>query len=310
MIFDKICGISEKRFPDLASILNKSRLFHFDGIPEEFLPKEIDPEIHNFLETQFMLPFPCVAIEDKASLVILFDIIKNQRGINKHRYFIDIVRFETPIENFDEKDLAMNKIIKNSPVGDSDPFIVCFGLIEEIKLLSPKKFTAIGRLDRVLCCLGQPKKSQDVVHFDYSGDDLLRKFGIEVLQQHLKSGLRNSMTAMQELFYSNTPNKFILEKRPAKRKKNVRGRILRSHDRPIFTLLTPEEIRKIMCVPALNKNGETVLKEGYERRSHPRTFHSDRFINMKGQTITIPATWVGPSDNIVGNKYYKVRLDI
>ena len=58
------------------------------------------------------------------------------------------------------------------------------------------------------------------------------------------------------------------------------------------------------------KDGERKSPIVHERRAHPRTFRSDRFKQMKGKTIMIPAKWIGTSEKIVGNKQYKVMLDM
>ena len=50
--------------------------------------------------------------------------------------------------------------------------------------------------------------------------------------------------------------------------------------------------------------------KGHDRRAHPRTFHSPKFINMQGETIMIPAKWIGPSESTVKNKRYRIMLDM
>ena len=100
MIFDKTCKIAERALPRLKDILDKAKLFYFPGRAHEFLPKEFDNETIEFLAKQFMLPFPYIAVEDSAGLVVLIDSKTDNRGVNQSRAYIDIVPFHTPTSEF------------------------------------------------------------------------------------------------------------------------------------------------------------------------------------------------------------------
>ena len=122
--------------------------------------------------------------------------------------------------------------------------------------------------------------------------------------------LVNISTAVEEIIYFNSPDRFIVESRPAKVKhRDARSlRILRSVERPQYILLKPPEIRQRLHLPgASNGNGST--KAPHERRWHYRTFKSDKFVNKKGETVVVKGTWVGPSEAVVEWRVYKVLFD-
>lgn len=309
MLFDKVCKIAENELPELEKELRRTKLFHFPGKPHEFLPKEIDEEIVLFLKDQFMLPFQSVAIEDDAGLVILEDLKKDTRGIDHERKFIDIVKLTAPNEVFREGHDSNMNIIKGLGITEFDPVTITYGAIEKVSWTDTTNFFALGRIDRAITGFIKPYEKKYI----YSDYDISRFhiMGKEAVQKQLESSLMNAMTAIQEVLYANTPNKFILETTLSKRKKKSKeNKIPRSLDRPIYTLLRPNQIRKLMKLDNITTESGRKSPKGHDRRAHPRTFHSERFINMKGKTIMIPARWIGPTESIVKNRIYKVMIDM
>jgi hypothetical protein len=106
------------------------------------------------------------------------------------------------------------------------------------------------------------------------------------------------------LMYLNQPKKFIFEFHPTNMKPSKK-KIARSDRRKTYTVLRPNEIRKIMRTHA--ESGRTVT--GHDRRGHWRHFNSERFINNRGSRKWIDAVWVGPKEAVIGNKKYRVVLD-
>lgn len=314
MIFDKFCKIVERSIPGLVKTVDQARLFHFPGRPHEFLPKELEEKDIEFLSKEFMLPFPCVCVEDNAGAVFLIDFQKNIKGVNRLRAYIDVVPFHTPKEEFgdsteyDEKEYL--RLLETNPEANKQLYLITAGELEEIKYTSGDHFYSIGSLRRVIVAdIGQHKPDK-IIWKDASHPNLSTAFDPRLLKQHLQASLRNAMTAIEEILYANTPNKFIMQSRPAdikKRKRIKPGRLLRSHQRPIYTILKPNEIRKIMKI---NVNSSGGTRGAHDRRAHPRTFHSDFYKEMQGKTIMIPATWIGPSQTVVGRRHYKVMLDM
>jgi hypothetical protein len=122
--------------------------------------------------------------------------------------------------------------------------------------------------------------------------------------------LGNISTAIEEIIYFNSPDRFIVESRPAKVKhRDARSlRILRSVERPQYILLKPQEIRQRLHLQGVGSgNGST--KTPHERRRHYRTLKSDKFVNKKGETVVVKGTWVGPSEAVVEGRIYRVLFN-
>ena len=107
--------------------------------------------------------------------------------------------------------------------------------------------------------------------------------------------------------YINQPKKFIFEEVNTKtiRDPLKSPKIPRSQDRPKYTILDPEAIRKVLKVH--NETGRLVT--GHDRRGHWHRFMAERFVNAKGTKKWINSTWVGPQSLIEGNKKYRVLVD-
>ena len=86
---------------------------------------------------------------------------------------------------------------------------------------------------------------------------------------------------------------FVVESSPRRSRDPTTARKEgRSHERPVYTMLTPGAIRR-QYIPSDGAPTERTVGV-HERRRHYRTLRSDRFKKMQGWTITTPATWVGP----------------
>jgi hypothetical protein len=133
--------------------------------------------------------------------------------------------------------------------------------------------------------------------------------------------LGNVNTSLQEVFYFNSPDRFIVEECPIKamqrwKKRKQRERrkhkgkrrvqVRREHERPVYTLLKPKEIRVKLGLPALAAGGP---RRPHERRRHYRTYRDERYVKMRNKTVVIPASWVGPSEATIGNRRYRILLD-
>ncbi|MBU1194027.1 MAG: hypothetical protein KKE62_01660 [Proteobacteria bacterium] len=104
---------------------------------------------------------------------------------------------------------------------------------------------------------------------------------------------------------------FILETTPKKVRKPKPGKVPRSHERPYYTLLTPKKIRKKLNLEdPTSETGSHSSPAPHERRGHWRTYRDERYKNMRGKRQWIGPVWIGASEAKVGNKIYKVRLDL
>ena len=97
-----MCWIAEKGLTPLQKILREARLFVFPARPHDVLPRSHSEEEIEFLRESFFLPFPTIAVEDKASCLIIQDFDKDTRGIEQPRRFIEIMSSLTNLTNFCE----------------------------------------------------------------------------------------------------------------------------------------------------------------------------------------------------------------
>jgi len=303
MKFDKLCIAIEKYLPKLLPILNEAKLFEFPYRAHEIM-REFSKEQSNFLCDQFFLPFPCVAVEDTASVVMVWDENPGQVGLDNVRYFVDVVDYSDP---------TVFREFQNADVDEE--------MINYLNSYPHKLFQlSFGRVDSMTYDPATNKIGVDGVIFTQF---LASKEGIEITDTQIEarlgdsldsmraSALRSVKTCIEELVYINSPDRFILESSPLKIEKlkarsERTGRPLRSHEREKYVLLKPKEIRTRLGLTQPTTQGG---KMPHERRQHFRTLRSDKYVHKKGQTIIIPATWVGPSEVTKGNRRYRVILD-
>lgn len=304
MIFDKFCGLVERHMTKYRPLLNEVKIFHFPAIPHEVLPKGLDIK---FFGENFFLPFQTIAIEDTASVVILHDKSVDTRGLYEERVFIECLPMDSDWRNYgDSQGLSNDVKDYYMRIGNKykDSYIITVGRIQLIpKETTTKGYTAEGIVIESGLC------SKD----KYVSFNLLKPTEIDT-SILVQSALRNACTAIEEVIYFNSPDRFVLESKPIKVKRekvpsDKLKKIPRSNDRPIYTLLKPKEIRERLGIRSSNiTDGGT--KEGHPRRRHFRTLRSDFFKEKRGEQIIIPATWVGVSEVQRGNKLYRVMLEL
>lgn len=296
MYFDKLCGLAERHRHDILPLIHDAKIFHLPGRWHEFGKDAISEEELACQAENFFLPFPVIAVEDTASVVIIADTVKNQVGFDQPRIFIECLPQGVPDSEFNDTPEVQKR---NSQVPyEQGECVLTYGKITKFAYRkSPTTpFLYAGGLTWAMVATKR--------------ECTLRKHGYEIPGFMADGTLRNACAALEEVFYFNTPNRFIVEITPTKGKildtPRYPLRAIRSGERRSYTLLTPGEIRKTL---GLNGTG-LPLEEGHFRRRHTRTLRSDRYVNMKGRVLTIPATWVGPDEGIKNGKLYKVRLDL
>jgi hypothetical protein len=303
MIFDSLCRIAERQPvpPELSKAVERARLFRFEFNAHEALPKEYGPAILAWLMDNLYLPFPCVAIEDRASVVVLWDgSVEGDvplRGAGHERHFIECLDFDQadPAAFYDGSE-ETRELMRRGCCG------ISMGRISlDTQRSRGHQFLVTGHLDFSLVM----QRDQVLVAGEV----------VDVGTELTRAALRNASTALQEVMLLNDPTTFIvestplsaLERKPPKLKPGQIRRIARSHERPIYTVLKPHEIRQRMGLPApVGKRSVTP----HERRSHLRTLRSEFFRpDTRGKQILIPASWIGPSEAVVGKRRYRVILD-
>jgi len=311
MIFDKFCGFVEKyghhfKKLDLKEIAREAKLFYLPYIPHEitaqFNFKEMDWDL-------FHLPYPITAIEDKTSLIILIDQKENQLGISDFRYVIDFstYKYGKTHEHYDYR-------YKDNIDFQSSNFL---DIIIQEKLES----LTIGEL------------RHEKVHFDSGKYELyggIYEAGLSKQKKHFtmavtlntpidmnqntpevemaKNTSRNASCAIEELGCIYTSNKFILKTSPTAPQKKGK-KIPRSNSRPIFSILSPKEIRETMQIEHPQSDKKRNSPVPHERRRHFRRLRKESGYK-EDKIIVVNATWIGTSEKTIGNKRYKVMLNI
>lgn len=311
MLFDKFARITENNLiPGLNEfnyqILEKLKLFKFEGISHEILPKEIDDD---YINENFFLPFDIVGIEDNASLVILINSEPNQSDFKKKRYFIEVISSKVSLKNFgvgpdpSKYDIDLSKYSDNYFLRADVDEIICIahGVINYI-VPENKYFGADTNLYHVHYFQGT-----DTVHPD---DSFLREFCFSNTDMRNASAI-NAMTALQQIAFMNSDNFFILESRLKKQRKNKskkNTRILRSHERSNYIMLRPKEIRDRLNLPLKQDPNQTRKSpHPHDRRAYRKTIHPND--PEKRRRIKVRATWVGPNIVETNKRIYKVLLD-
>ena len=302
MLFDKFCGVAEKHLPRLRPHVANARLFLFPGKSHEVLPKSYDDEEVQFLQEHFFLPFQTIAIEDPASCLLLSDPVEGATGLGSERLWVECMSFNPDkLSNFDPKSTDMSaqqkKKFGDMPKGS---LIISLGAIA-LQHVSNMRFEYEGGLIGTYMVVRDQLIDMSAA-LDGESDEVIG------------SALNNAGVALQEVMFFNHPKRFILEKisqsKSARKTRDKGVKIPRSHERPTYTILDPRDIRKTMGLQELVADEGKHKITPHERRRHYRTLSNDRFVNTKGKTIIVKATWVGASEATVGKNRYRVLLDV
>lgn len=304
MHFDQLCQIAERHMPALIPLLERARIFVFPGRAHEITPKQYTQAEVDIMREHFFLPFQTVAVEDTATCTILWDSEKNQKGIDGTRHFLECTPLTVNIDEFDDGNVTDAERAEIEVMKRQWPGACCIAVGSTTRV-ETKAGQKIGLYGLVEWSMVASKKELFVKPFppEDAGDKTAA----------IKAVLRNVRAAIEEVFFFNNPERFVLETRPAKLKpvKNKKGkkRLPRSHNRPIYTLLEPKEIREKLGIEG---NGAERKQGPHERRRHYRTYPEDpdKWPKAHGRVIVVPAIWVGPSESVRDGKRYKVRLDL
>jgi hypothetical protein len=293
MIFDQFARMIERHHPARVGMVESARLFELPYVPHEILPR-VSPAAAALED--FVLPFPEVAVEDRTSCTFLFDNAPNQVGFGTARRFIDVQRTGTGSEAYTAMDPSFRLLQETG----EELFIANFGSIDQI-VTHGERFAVQG------VCELQVLFTRDRL-IDVTSRANLRSLGEDVIQR-FDAVLRNAVTALEELLLiSGDHETFVLESTPLRPRHAKPGRITRSHDRPVYTLLRPDQIRRRL---GLSRPGPGEgSKSPHERRRHWRHLQSEFYTRKRGEKVLVPACWVGPSEAVTGQRRYRVRLDI
>ncbi len=320
MLYDQLCAVVERHLPELIPVVGTASLFYFPKLPHDVLPKTYTEDKGQWYTDNFILPFPCICIEDPASLVILLDLVPEQIGIKNDRIFIEVVPFNAAAAgNFREADAedAIGQedldFLNSFPHGTIS---ISYGVIKDarfvmnndrhsLKYNSQLSWTCVGNKQAMLI------SKEHYVQLAETDKLIFRK-----------AATINTGISMQEIMYFTDPDNFIIEKRYpkliARRAARKKGpKIARSQERSIYICMTKKEIEETF-EPTTGPKQERKFKG---RRRHYRTYRHERYKHLRKERglsnndpirVVIPA--VIPKDWKLemhrGKQVYKIRLDI
>lgn len=302
MFFDNLCKVAERhRMDELLPFLRDAKLFHIPIRAHEVLAKEYSREEVESMRGQFFLPFRVCAVEDTASCIVLIDEEEDQVGFAAPRRFVEFLPLtDQNVTEFRESSRMERDPFMQWAQAQGNVVTVNFGFVEDVQPAETGYIMA-GTLFWTVTLQG------DRVLMSMTGKQLEKQ-----IPGATRPALENVVTAFEEVLYFNSPDRFVLETTPKKvweynGKMKTKQRVARSHQRPLYTVLKPREIREAMRLP------EPEVKSGkrpHERRAHWRTYRSDRYTTSKGRTVRIKSTWIGPKESVVAGKRYKVLVDL
>lgn len=298
MLFDKLCYFEEKFNLGLRNILDEAKIFVFDKAAHEIV-KPGDSKQHDFL--LFTLPYKVTCVEDLNSCSILLDTEDNQVGVSGVRHIIEITDmlaskgFSSDEDTLDHQSIIKTMINK----GVSNMYFITYSIIQEC--------IPGDRGLQIACTNKWMSYIKNDVH------EHIEDYDSPTMQNIIKSCATNAVATIEEIISIYTKKNFVLESRPLKERKAPK-KIVRSTERPLYTILDARSIRKKL---QLTGGYDKAVADMEKRKSpipHERRRHLRRLSVESGykenRTIVIPATWIGPSEAIVGNKRYRVVLDV
>jgi len=314
MIFDLFVRYSNFVPSTLRKLINRARLFSFDIYPTQTM-ELFDCASLATQKHEFHLPFPVVAVEDKVSCGIVWDLKKDAVGFGSPRGFMEMSVTENYIDEraytvpsdspFSHTAADVREAAK--ALKDKYPYTFRSGIAQINWNAEIDKWESRGQLFN--CVMfgkdGMRGECLNMTDIPDSEDVALHDF------------LRASITMIEELLQISDPARFILERRAgadSKGKRRSRKYTL-SSERPLYTVLRPREARMVMGLPEPApkvEGGRTIVeRRAHWRREHERELKSDRFKEKKTIKIDrmyIPALWNGPDSSTLGDHVYKVLL--
>jgi hypothetical protein len=291
MLFDKFAGVVERHLPELKPLFDKAAIFNFKEL-DTIIPSDYQNLVD--LSETFILPFDVVAIENDKSCCILYDKNQKEIGINRSFNFLIYSNIRLMQHNGLEiwtvnkgtiEDIALkyydNFDNEKLSTGDETNYVYEYSIDFEFIYSVKERDTKLVS-----------------INFKKSPEDYYEKIAGKIL------------IIIEQLLFLNTPSKFVLEVIPKKTRKFNSKRITITPDRPMYTLLTISEIQKKYGLGESEEIESRKSPVPHPRRRHYRILRSDKFTHKQGERILIPAMWIGKSEVVMGNKIYKVRLDV
>jgi hypothetical protein len=324
--FDRLCSVVERQFPsaELRDYLKRAALFDFPQRWHETSKAGGENRMADydmvggaeFVMDNFFLPFPIIAVEDSASVVIVVDLEPGQVGLNCERVFVECFLMGTSVEEFGYDGAKYAEKLKDRPLEDKLPPTACMVSVSRIKKAWVAPHAETGRPS--ICYEAE-------LGFAFVADKKQMYLSPSQWRQMClaagdwggmtQSAALNAKTALEEVMYFNTPHRFVV-KRSAERPRQKKGKgpeFLRSHERDQYVLLQPHEIREKLGMPEPTQDRKSPVP--HPRRRHFRVLKSERYKFDRekypdGKKVIVPATWIGPSEGEHEGRRYEVCLDL
>lgn len=324
MLFDKFCQIAERilwQVPILQEVLRQAKLFIIDTKTDISLTDlGYTADIYSkFVVTDF-LPFDICAFETDFFNALLLAEARTDEGFLESRKIFFLMPDSMAGYHFEGQDYYGH-----------DCYYLVYGTlaykyppIEGLKSLAEIKIH-FNMENFVYCDLTK-------LTFGYSKnkEEILSFLGQEKFESFSKTFKDTADYLSGLLRLINGPDRFVMETTPKIKQKKAPKKLLRSHQRPTYTVLTPTRIRQQMRLSSPGGIGTGGSKAPHDRRQHIRFLSDDKYkydssgrvIDPKpipfgprmGQAfykqVVVPATWVGPSRSETKNKIYRVVLDV
>lgn len=127
----------------------------------------------------------------------------------------------------------------------------------------------------------------------------------EVDEELKRAFVRQSLVSMRELLYSKVPHSIVVLDEPSNRRPYSAKTIARRDDRPVYVVLTPEEVVTIKK----SLGGTHASPIPHKRKAHDRVLRHERF-KQRGKTIKVKESNINvkPGDILPSDKkrIYKV----
>ncbi len=275
MLFDVMCKIVEKNkvLKDVKSILKCCKIFHIDGV------KECTVDQFTQIRENFILPYSEIVITGNFSE-------------GKYLY---LIREGTSSTGFEKK----REVISLKQIGNLI-ILFSFDFNENKNIVVPKNLTGMGlnvNFGDLYDIHNKSFKIKQTVNLNPQNES----------KRHFEDLMNRDLNEVVSLVYHISHQKNFILKETPKRVRKPGVKISRSHERPLYTILRPKQIREKMELP--HQGGTKCV---HERRAHPRRLEHSRYTrNEDGsvKVIKIKSSWIGPTEAKVGNKTYKVILD-
>ncbi len=345
MIFDKLCGVVERHFPEHFPMLRDAHLFRMARSSEEGHPTAAEGwEPDEAVIENFRLPFPVVAFEDaedrdrpgecctvfqevvgeaRLMRVLAYDhspVDKTRPGVWRPDLFSEgllvglpdgeVFGFRGGPEALDRKYCTFKRL-KTYELHGNRPVPLRRNIDDpwRLSISVPKERVLLQALKATNGNAEERARVRDAARAEdpYLLESARQDACIEIMRTMIAGGICRVIVV-------NTPSDFIVEERPLALKSDVKNkaRLLRSQHRPHYIVLKPRAI-KTRLLGLSDSDLDVAPRHGtrapHEVRGHFRRLSSEKFTRARGKVIWIKAHWCGPETAVVGKNRYSVLLD-